>query len=120
MVNLTPVMMSGTTWKMAIRQKPHDWQLEREMAPDELRMFLDRNRLYQMELAAYLDIDERTVRRYLRGAASVPVPVVLLLRALDEMEVTPKLPRSAVLVLELELKKKALAMKLSEMKKRPR
>ena len=60
--------------------------------PAELAGFMQRHRLPQTEMMAYLDIGERTLRRYLRGAAPIPVPIVLLLRALDELREPPDIP----------------------------
>ena len=53
---------------------------------------MQRHRLRQIDLAAYLGIRERTLRRYLRGTASIPVPIVLLLRALDQLRTPPEIP----------------------------
>jgi hypothetical protein len=71
------------------------WQYRREMAPGELADFLCDRGLRQLQLADYLDIGERTLRRYLTGEAPIPVPIVLLLRALawhEEAPVVPILP----------------------------
>ena len=71
------------------------WQYRREMAPGELADFLRDRGLRQLQLADYLDIGERTLRRYLTGEAPIPVPIVLLLRSLtwhEEVPVVPILP----------------------------
>jgi transcriptional regulator with XRE-family HTH domain len=71
------------------------WQYRREMAPGELADFLRDRGLRQLQLADYLDIGERTLRRYLTGEAPIPVPIVLLLRSLmwhEEAPVAPILP----------------------------
>jgi hypothetical protein len=74
-------------------KKPRNhWQRDREMAPAELAGFMQRHRLPQTEMMAYLDIGERTLRRYLRGTAPIPVPIVLILRALDELREPPDIP----------------------------
>jgi predicted transcriptional regulator len=84
---LTPVMVSGIYGAM---QKT--WQAEREMAPGELAAAIERYRLTQADVGAWLGVTERTVRRYLRGTAVIPVPIVLLLRALEAMQVEPDVP----------------------------
>ena len=80
-----------------MKKPPHPhheqlWQRERDMAPSELAAVIARHRLTQREVMAWLDIGERTLRRYLRGAAPIPVPIVLLLRALEELHEPPDIP----------------------------
>ena len=72
------------------------------MAPSEIAAFMRRHALYQAEMMAYLDIGERTLRRYLRGTAPIPVPIVLLLRALDQLGEPPFLSQTAIRMLERE------------------
>lgn len=74
------------------RQRNREWQREREMVPSELQAVLDKHALRHQDLASYLDITECTLRRYLRGTAVIPVPIVLLLRALEAMQVEPDVP----------------------------
>lgn len=68
------------------------WQYRREMAPGELADFIRDCGLRQLQLADYLDVGERTMRRYLTGEAVIPVPIVLLLRSLAWHEEAPVVP----------------------------
>lgn len=59
------------------------------MKPAELQSILDRLRLSQAAGARWLDLSDRTLRRYLDGSAPIPHVVDLALRYLDS---TPNWP----------------------------
>jgi DNA-binding transcriptional regulator YiaG len=54
------------------------------MTAAQLRAILDRLGLSQVGAARFLDVDDRTVRRWIAGDIAVPRPVEMLLRLLDE------------------------------------
>lgn len=53
------------------------------MTPEQLRTILDRLGLTQTRAAHFLDVDDRTVRRWIAGDVVIPRPVELLLRLMD-------------------------------------
>jgi DNA-binding transcriptional regulator YiaG len=57
--------------------------LERDMTPKEFVKARQRLCLTQVEMAAFLDCTERSVRRYSTGEAAVPAAVALLLRLME-------------------------------------
>lgn len=68
------------------------WQGGRKMSAAELRTLQLAFGMTNLELARYLDVDERSVRRYTTGTAVIPVPVALLLRALYYYDLAPWQP----------------------------
>lgn len=60
----------------------YGWTKKREMSPVEFRHTLKRLGMSQAAAGRFLGVSERTARRYARGAAAIPVPSVLLLRAI--------------------------------------
>jgi DNA-binding transcriptional regulator YiaG len=59
------------------------------MSAEALRAELARLRLSQAGFARFLEVDERTVRRWSAGAAPIPRAVELLLPRLSPAEVDP-------------------------------
>ena len=69
-----------------------NWQTERTMSPVQYRAALKDLDMNVAQAARYLGVGERTSHRYVRGETSIPVSVVLLLRALKAMQVKPLVP----------------------------
>jgi len=69
-----------------------NWQAERTMTPVQYRAALKDLDMNVAQAARYLGVGERTSHRYVRGETSIPVSVVLLLRALKAMQVKPLVP----------------------------
>ena len=69
-----------------------NWQTERTMTPVQYRAALKDLDMNVAQAARYLGVGERTSHRYIRGETSIPVSVVLLLRALKAMQVKPLVP----------------------------
>jgi len=63
-----------------------NWQTERTMSPVQYRAALKDLDMNVAQAARYLGVGERTSHRYVRGETSIPVAVVLLLRALKAIE----------------------------------
>jgi hypothetical protein len=59
------------------------------MSPAQLQKLLDSARLSQVEAARQLDIDPRTMRRYIAGELPIPKPVELALRYLERHPADP-------------------------------
>jgi hypothetical protein len=55
------------------------------VTPDELRAALDRLGLSQRGGAKALEVDERTMRRWIAGAAAIPGPVQVALRCMAQL-----------------------------------
>lgn len=58
------------------------FDLDRDMTPAEFSGCMRKLGLMQIDMAAFLGVTTRSVRRYARGQAAIPVPTVLLLRLL--------------------------------------
>jgi DNA-binding transcriptional regulator YiaG len=58
------------------------FDLDRDMSPAEFTGCMQRLGLMQIDAAAFLGVTTRSIRRYARGQAAIPVPTVLLLRLL--------------------------------------
>jgi len=69
-----------------------NWQTERTMTPVQYRAALKDLDMNVAQAARYLGVGERTSHRYIRGETSIPVSVVLLLRALKAMNTRPLVP----------------------------
>ena len=69
------------------------WQSERMMSPEQFRWYVKELGMSRAAASRYLNVSERTVRRYARGEAEVPTPDVLLLRALFHFGVKPEVPK---------------------------
>lgn len=54
------------------------------MTPSQFRAILDRLGFPQVGAAQFLDVDDRTVRRWIAGDVPVPRSVEMLLRLMDE------------------------------------
>jgi plasmid maintenance system antidote protein VapI len=61
---------------------PYTWA----MTPTQMRRFLAEQDLTQVELAMALEIDPRTVRRYVNGESEIPRVIELACQALEKME----------------------------------
>lgn len=68
------------------------WQGARKMSAAELRGLQLAFGMTQVELAQYLDVDVRSISRYMADKAVIPVPVALLLRALYYYDLAPWQP----------------------------
>jgi DNA-binding transcriptional regulator YiaG len=69
------------------------WQSERMMSPAQFRWYIKELGMSQAAASRYLNVSERTARRYARGEAEVPTPEVLLLRALYHYGAKPEVPK---------------------------
>lgn len=58
----------------------------RIMTPSQMRKFLAEQELTQVGLAMALEIDPRTVRRYVNGESEIPRVIELACQALSTME----------------------------------
>jgi transcriptional regulator with XRE-family HTH domain len=56
------------------------------MTPTQLRRFLEQEDLTQVALAMALEIDPRTVRRYVNGESEIPRVIELACKALGTMQ----------------------------------
>lgn len=56
------------------------------MTPTQLRKFLDEQELTQVALAMALEIDPRTVRRYVNGESEIPRVIELACRGLTTLK----------------------------------
>jgi hypothetical protein len=56
------------------------------MTPTGLRRFLEEQELTQVALAMLLEIDPRTVRRYVSGESEIPRVIELACRGLAELK----------------------------------
>jgi transcriptional regulator with XRE-family HTH domain len=64
------------------------------MTPTDLRKFLDEQELTQVRLAMRLEIDPRTVRRYVSGESEIPKVVELACLGLASLTHAPKARRA--------------------------
>jgi plasmid maintenance system antidote protein VapI len=58
----------------------------RVMTPSQMRKFLAEQELTQVALAMALEIDPRTVRRYVNGESEIPRVIELACQALSKMQ----------------------------------
>lgn len=58
----------------------------RIMTPTQLRRFLEEQELTQLALAMALEIDPRTVRRYVSGESEIPRVIELACRGLTTLK----------------------------------
>ena len=63
------------------------------MTPSGLRHFLEKEGLTQLKLAMLLEIDPRTVRRYVSGESEIPRVVELACLGLASLKPTTRKPR---------------------------
>ena len=70
-----------------------DWQLNRQMTPNQYKQTCKVLRLSRAASARYLDYDERTAYRWARGTAAIPVACILLLRNLIANDIKPIVPK---------------------------
>jgi plasmid maintenance system antidote protein VapI len=68
------------------------WQDNRTMTPGQYKNIIARLGLTQAASARVLGRSERTVHRYVAGEVPVHTAEALLLRAMVEFNVTPKVP----------------------------
>ena len=54
------------------------------MSPSHLRAILERLSLSQMDAARFLEVDGRTMRRWISGEVIIPKSVQIVFRLLDE------------------------------------
>lgn len=69
------------------------WQNNREMTPQQYKNIIARLGMTQAASARFIGRSERTVHRYVSGEVPVHEAEALLLRALVEFNVTPKVPQ---------------------------
>lgn len=69
-----------------------DWQKQRSMDAHEFAVTMKKLKMTKAGMARYLDCSSSTVRRYSRGVKEIPVPEVLLLRALLHFQARPLVP----------------------------
>ena len=69
------------------------WQEERMMSPAQFRWYIKALGMSQAAASRFFGVSERTARRFARGEAEVPVPMVLLLRALYHHGDKPVVPK---------------------------
>ena len=69
------------------------WQEERMMSPAQFRWYIKALDMSQAGASRFFNVSERTVRRFCRGEAEVPTPMVLLLRALYHHGDKPVVPK---------------------------
>jgi len=69
------------------------WQNNREMSAQQFKNIIRRLGMSQAASGRYLGRSERTVHRYVAGTVPVHEAEALLLRALVEFNVTPKVPQ---------------------------
>lgn len=68
------------------------WQARRSMSANEYVLTLHQLGLSAAAAGRYLGVSSRTARRYANAEAEIPVPIVLLLRALVAHDVKPVVP----------------------------
>jgi DNA-binding transcriptional regulator YiaG len=59
------------------------------MTPEELDFLLRRLKLSQLGAGRLIDVDGRTIRRWLSGERKIPAPIALLWRIIDRWKLTP-------------------------------
>jgi len=69
------------------------WQHLRTITPDELRQAITVLGMKPAQAARFLGYSERTLRRFLRGERTVPVPDVLLLNCMISHRLRPLVPK---------------------------
>jgi hypothetical protein len=73
--------------------KPVNWQDRRTMTPQEYVTYTTALGLNATRAARWLGVAYRTIMRYERGTAAIPVSTVLLLRACVAKGITPRPPK---------------------------
>ena len=69
------------------------WQDDRSMSPEQFAWTIKRLGLNKGQMSRYLGCSMSTVQRYFDGNTKIPVPIVLLLRALVFYNITPEVPQ---------------------------
>lgn len=68
------------------------WQDQRTMSADEYLLTINQLGLSMASAGRYLGVTARTSKRYADGEAEIPVPCVLLLRAMVKFKQVPIVP----------------------------
>jgi len=69
------------------------WQHERDFTPLELSKAIDILQMRPAAAARFLGINDRTMRRYLRGQREIPTATVLLLNCMIAHRLRPVVPK---------------------------